>query len=136
MPEGVKSRRQFEFRIEAVGVSRPDGSEPMTIETFSALAKQHTVCAMAGIGDPSRYFALLEDLGIHPDRHLPLPDHSPITEATLRSIAEPLILMTSKDAVKCAGFADQRCWVLRVAARPDPALINWLQDIARGTPTA
>ncbi|MEN9776183.1 MAG: Tetraacyldisaccharide 4-kinase [Pseudomonadota bacterium] len=136
MPEGVRSRRRFNFHIEAVGVSRPDGTEPLTLDAFSARAQGQAVCAMAGIGDPRRFFDVLEGLGIHPTRRLALPDHSPITAAHLRSIAEPLILMTSKDAVKCVPFADQRCWVLRVAARPDPALITWLQDIARGTPTA
>jgi tetraacyldisaccharide-1-P 4'-kinase len=45
--------------------------------------------------------------------------------------------MTAKDAVKCQGFADQRCWVLRVAARVDPALIDWLlRDLLRGNKTA
>jgi tetraacyldisaccharide 4'-kinase len=32
--------------------------------------------------------------------------------------------MTEKDAVKCAAFADERCWFLPVRARIDPALVE------------
>ncbi len=31
--------------------------------------------------------------------------------------------MTEKDAVKCAAFADERCWYLPVRASVDPALV-------------
>lgn len=136
MPAGVQCERRFHFRIEPVGLSRLDGSEFMSIESFRAWSAEHALCALAGIGDPDRFFRSLHRHGIHPSRTLALPDHAPITAADLRAIDEPLILMTEKDAVKCRGFADQRCWVLRVEARVDPALIAWLQEIARGIETA
>lgn len=34
--------------------------------------------------------------------------------------------LTEKDAVKCASFANQKFWVLRVDAQLDPALIELL----------
>lgn len=82
------------------------------------------VTAVAGIGDPSRFFATLADLGFAVDGH-GFPDHHPFTAAELASLARPLV-MTEKDAVKCAGIAD--AWYLEVTAElsPDflPALLR------------
>ena len=35
------------------------------------------------------------------------------------------VVMTAKDAVKCRGFADARCWALDVEARPSAGFIEW-----------
>ena len=77
--------------------------------------------AVAGIGDPQRYFRHLETLGIPFTPH-PFPDHHPYRATDLSFIDCDAILLTEKDAVKCAAFADQRYWVLRVDAQIDPAL--------------
>ena len=44
--------------------------------------------------------------------------------------------MTEKDAVKCALFADDRCWALPVRAVIDPALIDLIEEKLRGRQTA
>ena len=36
--------------------------------------------------------------------------------------------MTEKDAVKCAAFATEKCWVLRVEAQLDPALTHYILE--------
>ncbi len=77
--------------------------------------------ALAGIGHPERFFRYLEHLGLRIARH-PLPDHHRYSAADLAIAGADAILMTEKDAVKCASFADERCWVLRVDAQVDPAL--------------
>jgi tetraacyldisaccharide 4'-kinase len=41
--------------------------------------------------------------------------------------------MTEKDAVKCAAFADERCWALPVRARIDPALVALIEGKIRGS---
>ncbi|MGH8618255.1 MAG: tetraacyldisaccharide 4'-kinase [Burkholderiales bacterium] len=79
------------------------------------------VHAMAGIGDPERFFRHLEALGLTIVRH-PFPDHHAYTAADLEVPATDLIVMTEKDAVKCAAFATERCWALPVEARVDEAL--------------
>ena len=79
--------------------------------------------AVAGIGDPQRYFRHLETLGISFTPH-PFPDHHPYRATDLSFMACDAILLTEKDAVKCAAFADERYWVLRVDAQIDPALIE------------
>ncbi len=78
--------------------------------------------AVAGIGNPQRYFDTLHGLGLDCVNH-PYPDHHAYTAAELDYAACEALLLTEKDAVKCATFADARYWVLRVDAQIDPALI-------------
>ncbi|MFP5441616.1 MAG: tetraacyldisaccharide 4'-kinase [Gammaproteobacteria bacterium] len=59
--------------------------------------------ALAGIGDPSRFFATLQSLGIDAEGH-PFGDHHAYTVDDLRPFAGRLLLMTEKDAVKCADL--------------------------------
>ena len=79
--------------------------------------------AVAGIGNPQRYFQHLESLGIAFTPHA-FPDHHPYTASDLAFADCDAILLTEKDAVKCATFADARYWVLRVDAQIDSALID------------
>jgi tetraacyldisaccharide 4'-kinase len=86
--------------------------------------------AVAGIGYPERYFQHLRALGIPFTRHV-FPDHHFYIERDLIFQDCEAILLTEKDAVKCAEFADSRYWVLRVEAEIDPTLIdNILRKIA------
>ncbi len=82
--------------------------------------------AVAGIGHPQRYFKHLQKLGIAFTPH-DFPDHHPYCAADLEFADCDAILMTEKDAVKCAAFADARFWVLRVDAQLDPALLDLIQ---------
>jgi tetraacyldisaccharide 4'-kinase len=79
--------------------------------------------AVAGIGHPQRYFRHLQALGIPFTPHV-FPDHHPYSAADLAFTGCDAILLTEKDAVKCATFADARYWVLRVDAQIDPALLD------------
>ena len=58
----------------------------------------------------------------------PFPDHHRYTPANLDYADADAILMTEKDAVKCAAFATEKCWVLRVDAQLDPALTNHILE--------
>jgi len=79
--------------------------------------------AVAGIGHPQRYFQHLERLGIPFTLHA-FPDHHPYSANDLDFADCDAILLTEKDAVKCAAFADAKYWVLRVDAKIDPTLID------------
>lgn len=98
-------------------------------------AETRPVAAVAGIGDPSRFFTTLQGLGLHIEPH-PFPDHHPYTAADLAAITAPLIAMTEKDAIKCAQFNDARVWVLPVTAQIDPGLVALLLEKIRGPQTA
>lgn len=77
------------------------------------------VHAITGIGNPQRFFEALRAQGFQPIEHA-YPDHHPFQPDELNFSDELPILMTSKDAVKIAAFADQRCWVLPVRAELEP----------------
>jgi tetraacyldisaccharide 4'-kinase len=79
--------------------------------------------AVAGIGNPQRYFQHLEALGISFTPHA-FPDHHPYRADELSFADCDAILLTEKDAVKCTTFADARYWALRVDAQIDPALLE------------
>jgi tetraacyldisaccharide 4'-kinase len=77
--------------------------------------------AIAGIGHPQRFFNHLEHLGLS-TRHHAFPDHHRFTSSDIAFEDADAVLMTEKDAVKCASFATEKCWVLRVDAQVSPAL--------------
>jgi len=79
------------------------------------------VQAMAGIGNPQRFFRHLQKMGLEFTAH-PFPDHHPFTAADIEFVGAEAVLMTEKDAVKCQPYADERQWALRVDAQVDPAL--------------
>ena len=86
--------------------------------------------AVAGIGHPQRFFDHLKSLGLTVTPHA-FPDHHPYQAGDLVFNDCDALLLTEKDAVKCAAFADDKFWVLRVDALIDPALIaNLLRKIA------
>lgn len=73
------------------------------------------VHAVAGIGHPPRFFALLERLGYEPIRH-PFPDHHAYSAGDLEFTPALPVVMTEKDAVKCAGVAPADTWFVPVQA--------------------
>jgi tetraacyldisaccharide 4'-kinase len=92
------------FVALATGDSRPPGS-----------FRGRRAHAVAGIGNPGRFFALLRDLGIEVEPR-PLPDHAAPGPDELRSADGALVLMTEKDAVKCRELAGPLHWYLEVGA--------------------
>jgi tetraacyldisaccharide 4'-kinase len=91
--------------------------------------------AVAGIGDPERFFELLRRLGFDPVCHA-FPDHHRYTRADLVFPDAAAVLMTEKDAVKCTAFADARCWYLPIRARIDPELLARVERTIRGPQAA
>jgi tetraacyldisaccharide 4'-kinase len=73
------------------------------------------VHALAGIGHPQRFFALLREAGLELIEH-PFPDHHRYRGRELEFGDELPVLMTEKDAVKCRVFGAANRWYLPVAA--------------------
>ncbi len=73
------------------------------------------VHALAGIANPARFFATLRALGFEPVEHA-FPDHHAFAPADLDFADDLPVLMTEKDAVKCAAFADETQWSVPVDA--------------------
>ncbi|MBI3900203.1 MAG: tetraacyldisaccharide 4'-kinase [Gammaproteobacteria bacterium] len=98
----------------------------------AALATFHgkEVHAVAGIGHPPRFFALLRTLGVNPMEHA-FPDHHRFSASDLAFPPAHIVIMTEKDAVKCQDFAGDSVWYLSVDARVDPRFDQWLQQRLR-----
>jgi tetraacyldisaccharide 4'-kinase len=73
------------------------------------------VHAVAAIGNPQRFFDTLRNAGLTVYEH-PMPDHHAFKSGDLNFGDDLPVLMTEKDAVKCAAFADARCWYVPVTA--------------------
>lgn len=73
--------------------------------------------AIAGIGNPQRFFTMLEKLGISLTQTQAFQDHQHFEAPQLEKLAQnqPLF-MTEKDAVKCQAFAKENWWYVPVDA--------------------
>ncbi|MDO9241224.1 MAG: tetraacyldisaccharide 4'-kinase [Methylicorpusculum sp.] len=74
--------------------------------------------AVAGIGNPARFFDMLANKGVTPIC-LKFPDHYQYSAKDLPNDGNP-VLMTEKDAVKCQSFAKDNYWFVPVAANLEP----------------
>ena len=83
--------------------------------------KGKTVHAVAGIGNPQRFFQTLRASGLQLVEHA-FPDHHPFSAQDLSFSDELPVIMTEKDAVKCEGFARDGWWSLPVTAQVDDGL--------------
>jgi tetraacyldisaccharide 4'-kinase len=79
--------------------------------------------AITGIGNPTRFFNCLKQMGIACQTTL-FPDHHIFSVTDLPS--SDIIFVTEKDAVKLTSLKDDRIWVLPVTAQVEPDLVNLL----------
>ncbi len=81
--------------------------------------------AVAGIGNPDQFFCSLRLLGLTFTER-PFPDHHFFKPRDFNYGNDAVILMTEKDAVKCAGLVDARLWCLKAKAKLDDDFFNAL----------
>ncbi len=82
--------------------------------------------AIAGIGNPQRFFNTLAELKIIVKTQKAFSDHHSMTSAEIVFDDSLPVLMTEKDAVKCREFANDKLWYLSVDAKlPDVFLTNF-----------
>jgi tetraacyldisaccharide 4'-kinase len=72
--------------------------------------------AVAGIGNPERFFLQLEHAGIHQRVDHWFPDHHLFLARDV-TFGDTPVFMTEKDAVKCHSFATHHHWVVPVSAQ-------------------
>lgn len=91
-----------------------------------------SVHAVAGIGNPKRFFDLLRSYDLQVIEH-PFPDHHTFEPDDIEFADKIPVLMTEKDAVKCARFAGPEHWMVRIAVEPDMKFIARLNSLLKAT---
>ena len=85
------------------------------------------VHAVAGLGNPGRFFDLLGKLGFDIIRH-PFPDHHNFVSSDIFYLDHLPIIMTEKDASKCKDFDNNKIWYLKIDADVNNKFIDQLQN--------
>ncbi len=96
-------------------------SDDATRRSLAAFASS-PVHAVAGIGNPRRFFAALRAAGLAIHEH-PFPDHHDFERADFRGL-QGTVLMTEKDAVKCRGLGLHDAWSVPVEAELPAAFFD------------
>jgi len=107
---GIVTNNEFLMSLEAgklVNVKNP-------IKSLSISHLTLPVTALAAIGNPQRFFSLLQTKQVKIRKQLSFVDHHVFKEG---DIPVGPVIMTEKDAVKCTQIAHDDCWYLPVSAR-------------------
>lgn len=104
--------RSFNFILRPLAWLNLVTGERKELESLSL----KNAVAVAGIGNPQRFFKTLESLGFSGQCHS-FADHHAFVESDFHSLASSTVLMTEKDAVKCRQFASSQWWALSVEAQ-------------------
>ena len=113
------------FRLAARDVSRLNGSLIRPIEGFSGT----TVHAVAAIGNPSRFFAMLRSHGMQVIEHA-FRDHAHLEPGDLDFGDDFDVLMTEKDAVKISRSMSDKYWTVPVDLHIDPVVAGpWIEQV-------
>ncbi len=107
-------------------VNMADPEKRGSLDAFSG----KSVHALAGIGNPSRFFDTLRTAGLHPVEHA-FPDHHRFSEDELAFDDQLPLIMTEKDAVKCLAFAKPHYWYLMVYAAADPLIADRVYSLLK-----
>lgn len=109
---------QFSMNLQA--------GEPLSVnpEFDIEFPSNQSFHAVAGIGNPQRFFDTCSSLGYEFKTHS-FADHHHFSVSDIDFGFES-VLMTEKDAVKCLDFADKRHWYLPVSAQLSEGLIDSL----------
>jgi tetraacyldisaccharide 4'-kinase len=119
VPPLVPAVARLEGVVELAAWSAGGLPEPHSLDRL----RGRTLLAAAGIGEPERFFAMLEAAGLA-IRRLALPDHAGFDPLPWDA-SVPEVVVTEKDAVKLAGRtpAQQRVWVVTLDFRLPESLL-------------
>ena len=99
------------FILEPTGLAAVTGAQRQDLSVF----RDQRVHAVAGIGHPQRFFNALRQRGMEVIEH-DFADHHQFIRADFNFVGDHPILMTEKDAVKCASLGLKNAWFVPVDA--------------------
>jgi tetraacyldisaccharide 4'-kinase len=118
--------RYTRFGLSIAGVRTVQGSKEVPLAAF----RGKTVHAVAAIGNPQRFFRLLESHGVKVIPHA-FADHAVLTRSDLEFHDGLDVLMTEKDAVKVERPAPLHWWCVAVDLTLGTAEVpGWLSALA------
>ena len=116
---GMPGPREYGMTLKPGLVKRlVDDRQDCSLKSFSG-KKVH---AIAGIGNPDRFFQQLKDNGLDVIAH-EFPDHHLYTDDEIFFDDDLPVLMTEKDAVKCGSIAGGQHWFVPVDVELDERII-------------
>lgn len=121
---GADREDGFAFQLKPSALVNLVTGERRPVDHFPPGQQVH---AVAGIGNPQRFFNTLEGLHWRPVPHA-FADHAVFSAQALSFTPALPVVMTEKDAVKCASFAAPGWWYLAVEAVPSPAFVSWFDS--------
>ena len=104
--------------------------DPLSVHFLEAFRGERII-AVAGIGNPGRFFGMLRGFGLDIEER-PFPDHHGFRPRDLAGFGGTPVLMTEKDAVKCERFADGNCWYVPVETQTHPDFNRRLNRLLTG----
>lgn len=112
----------YAFNIRLRNARQLSSDRDESLENF----KSDTVHAVAGIGNPQRFFNMLKQAGLKIIEH-PFPDHHQFSQQDLDFNDELPVLMTEKDSVKCQTFTRDNFWYVPIDIELTETFINAFQ---------
>ena len=105
------------MQLEAQEFRSLDDTKTIPVTQFRQMYEGKTTHAVAGIGNPQRFFDSLDKLGIKTVPHR-FPDHHLFTIDDMEPMTtDAAIIMTEKDAVKCRPLGLENAWYVPVETR-------------------
>ena len=111
-PEAEAAFGEWPMQLQSEVAVPLRGGRPRSLSSFTG----QRVHAVAGIGHPARFFAMLRGWGLGVVPHA-FADHHDYRAEDFAFGSELPVLMTEKDAVKCATFATDWFYSVPIAAQ-------------------
>lgn len=126
-PDATAAFGEWPMHLQADDALPLRGGRPKPLSAFAG----QRVHAVAGIGNPGRFFAMLRAQGLGVVPHA-FADHHAYRAEDFAFGSELPVLMTEKDAVKCAAFANDWFYSVPVAAKlPEAFWVALLDRLGR-----
>ena len=122
----AEEENEFAMAIKGEKAINLVTQEEMLLVDFSG----SSIHALAGIGNPKRFYQLLKQYDINVDFHSFLDHYQFVADDILFADDKP-IFMTEKDAVKCQAFATEQHWFVPITAVPEQPFIDKLLTLIK-----
>ncbi len=129
----IKQPSELSMWLQVTHLHSLDNKINLSVKEFIKSQQNKTITAIAAISEPDRFFKTLRDIGILYQHCRGLPDHHPLEAALFDAQIADLVLITSKDAIKCQVLQDPRIWVVATEAVFSDAL--WATKLVKHLPS-